>query len=129
MLGPSYQVMEFIMRPFLTFSLQNTRETAQTIKHMHLRRAVSFLKNVKGHKECVPFRRYNGGIGRCAQVGFYTGIFGTKTSSHIFNIYFVLEFVCGICCCHVNFLALPNSSLKVWPCPTRNDRHPVIRIF
>jgi large subunit ribosomal protein L17e len=44
------------------------RETAQAVKHMHLRRAVSFLKNVQEHKECVPYRRFNGGIGRTAQV-------------------------------------------------------------
>ena len=38
---------------------------------MHLRRAVAYLKNVISEKECVPFRRYNGGVGRCAQVGGY----------------------------------------------------------
>ena len=47
---------------------QNTRETAHNIRNMHLRRAVSYLKNVMAEKECVPFRRYNGGVGRCAQV-------------------------------------------------------------
>jgi hypothetical protein len=47
---------------------QNTREAANTIKRMPLKRAVAFLKNVIQHKECVPFRRYNGGVGRCAQV-------------------------------------------------------------
>ncbi|CAH1797529.1 unnamed protein product [Owenia fusiformis] len=51
----------------LRVHFKNTRETAQTIKKMHLRRAVRFLKNVVGHTECVPFRRYNGGVGRCAQ--------------------------------------------------------------
>ena len=35
---------------------------------MPLRRAVRFLKNVVEKKECVPFRRFNGGVGRCAQV-------------------------------------------------------------
>merc|ERR1711894_503376 len=34
---------------------------------MHLRRAVKYLKNVCDKTECIPFRRYNGGIGRCAQ--------------------------------------------------------------
>merc|ERR1711988_1419829 len=34
---------------------------------MHLRRAVAYLKNVTEQKECVPFRRFNGGVGRCAQ--------------------------------------------------------------
>merc|ERR1712071_521564 len=40
---------------------------ANTIKRMPLRRAIAFLKNVIQKKECVPFRRYNGGVGRCAQ--------------------------------------------------------------
>jgi ribosomal protein L22 len=53
---------------------QNTRETAKTIKRMALRRAVQFLKNVQEQKECVPFRRYNGGVGRCAQVSFVSSI-------------------------------------------------------
>lgn len=34
---------------------------------MPLKRAVAYLKNVIEHKECVPFRRFNGGVGRCAQ--------------------------------------------------------------
>lgn len=34
---------------------------------MPLRRAQRFLKNVVEKKECVPFRRFNGGVGRCAQ--------------------------------------------------------------
>merc|ERR1712241_958312 len=46
---------------------KNTRETAHNIKHMYLRRAQTYLKNVAGKKECVPFRRHTGGIGRCAQ--------------------------------------------------------------
>ena len=47
---------------------KNTRETAHNIKGMHLRRSVAYLKNVVNHKECVPFRRYNGSTGRCSQV-------------------------------------------------------------
>jgi ribosomal protein L22 len=38
-----------------------------TLRRMALRRAVRYLKNVIDHKECVPFRRFNGGVGRCAQ--------------------------------------------------------------
>lgn len=34
---------------------------------MTLRRAQKYLKAVIEHKECVPFRRFNGGVGRCAQ--------------------------------------------------------------
>merc|ERR1712165_253145 len=51
----------------LRVHFKNTRETAHNIKHMHLRRAVAYLKNVVDQKECVPFRRFNGGVGRCAQ--------------------------------------------------------------
>merc|ERR1712206_71287 len=51
----------------LRVHFKNTREAANTIKRMPLRRAIAFLKNVISKKECVPFRRYNGGVGRCAQ--------------------------------------------------------------
>ncbi|KAL0270451.1 UNVERIFIED_CONTAM: hypothetical protein PYX00_007863 [Menopon gallinae] len=51
----------------LRVHFKNTREAAQAIKKMTLRRAVRYLKNVIEHKECVPFRRFNGGVGRCAQ--------------------------------------------------------------
>lgn len=53
---------------FFVFSLQNTRETAQAIKRMHLKRAMRYLKNVMERKEIVPFRRFCGGVGRHAQV-------------------------------------------------------------
>jgi len=35
---------------------------------MPLRRAQRYLKNVIAKKEIVPFRRFNGGVGRKAQV-------------------------------------------------------------
>lgn len=50
------------------FGPQNTRETAQAIKGMHIRKANKYLKDVIVKHQCVPFRRYNGGVGRCAQV-------------------------------------------------------------
>lgn len=54
----------------LMFGPQNTRETAQAIKGMHIRKANKYLKDVMVKHQCVPFRRYNGGVGRCAQVRF-----------------------------------------------------------
>uniref|UniRef100_A0AAY4EGM6 Large ribosomal subunit protein uL22 n=1 Tax=Denticeps clupeoides TaxID=299321 RepID=A0AAY4EGM6_9TELE len=51
----------------LSLSCQNTRETAQAIKGMHIRKATKYLKDVVVKRQCVPFRRYNGGVGRCAQ--------------------------------------------------------------
>jgi hypothetical protein len=49
-------------------TLQNTRETAQAVKKMPLGRAKRYLKNVVEKREIVPFRRFNGGVGRHAQV-------------------------------------------------------------
>uniref|UniRef100_A0A8C2MHM8 Large ribosomal subunit protein uL22 n=1 Tax=Cricetulus griseus TaxID=10029 RepID=A0A8C2MHM8_CRIGR len=51
----------------LRVHLKNTRETAQAIKGMHIRKATKYLKDVTLKKQCVLFRRYNGGVGRCAQ--------------------------------------------------------------
>lgn len=68
--------------------LQNTRETAQAVKHMHLRRAIRYLKNVKGKKEIVPFRRFNGGVGRHAQVTYFSSL----------KIY-IANYLLGIGCC------------------------------
>lgn len=53
----------------LRVHFKNTREAAQAIKGMHLRKAISYLNDVKGKKQIIPFRRYNGGVGRKAQVG------------------------------------------------------------
>ncbi|XP_070543026.1 large ribosomal subunit protein uL22-like [Ptychodera flava] len=52
----------------LRVHFKNTRETAQAIKKMHLRKATRYLKDVIAKKQIVPFRRYNGGVGRKAQV-------------------------------------------------------------
>lgn len=64
--------------------LQNTHETARAIKNMALRRAQKYLKNVVEHKECVPFRRFNGGVGRCAQAKQ----FGTTQGMQSFYMYY-----------------------------------------
>merc|ERR1719217_1830403 len=46
---------------------KNTRETAAALKGLSLKRAQQFLKDVLARKDAVPFRRHNGGVGRCAQ--------------------------------------------------------------
>ncbi|ELV10706.1 60S ribosomal protein L17 [Tupaia chinensis] len=51
----------------LPVHFKNTPETAQAIKGVHIRKATKYLKAVTLSKQCVPFRRYNGGVGRCAQ--------------------------------------------------------------
>uniref|UniRef100_A0A8C8ZCS1 Large ribosomal subunit protein uL22 n=1 Tax=Prolemur simus TaxID=1328070 RepID=A0A8C8ZCS1_PROSS len=51
----------------LRVHFKSTRETAQAIKGMHIQKATKCLKDVTLRKQCVPFRQYNGGVGRCAQ--------------------------------------------------------------
>ncbi|XP_047096919.1 60S ribosomal protein L17-like [Schistocerca piceifrons] len=51
----------------LRVHFKNTRETAMALRGRSLRRAVKYLNNVVEKKECVPFRRFNVGVGRCAR--------------------------------------------------------------
>uniref|UniRef100_A0A8C3FAY7 Large ribosomal subunit protein uL22 n=1 Tax=Chrysemys picta bellii TaxID=8478 RepID=A0A8C3FAY7_CHRPI len=51
----------------LQVHFKNTRETIEAIKGMHIRNATKYLKDVTLKKQYVPFCRYNGGVGRCAQ--------------------------------------------------------------
>merc|ERR1719446_2017083 len=46
---------------------KNTHETAQAIKGMELRKAQAYLEDVVEKKQCVPFRKFKGCIGRTAQ--------------------------------------------------------------
>ncbi|KAH0512285.1 60S ribosomal protein L17 [Microtus ochrogaster] len=47
----------------LRVHFKTTRETAQAIKGMHIRKATKYLKDVTLKKQCVPFRLYNGLVG------------------------------------------------------------------
>lgn len=51
----------------LRVHFKNTTETANAIRGLTVKRAMAYLKNVIARKECVPFKRFNGGVGRCAQ--------------------------------------------------------------
>jgi large subunit ribosomal protein L17e len=52
---------------YLRVHFKNTREAASVLRGMPLRKAQTFLNDVCEKKQCVPFRRFNGGVGRCAQ--------------------------------------------------------------
>jgi large subunit ribosomal protein L17e len=52
---------------YLRVHFKNTHETAAVLKGMKLLKAQKYLEDVIEKKQCVPFRRFNGGIGRCAQ--------------------------------------------------------------
>merc|ERR1712140_66053 len=52
---------------YLRVHFKNTHETAQAIKHMHIRKATRYLKDVLEKKQIISFRRFSGGVGRKAQ--------------------------------------------------------------
>merc|ERR1712189_175322 len=51
----------------ISVCLSRTHVKLPMLSKMPLGRALRFLKNVIQKKECVPFRVFNGGVGRCAQ--------------------------------------------------------------
>ncbi|WFD29762.1 60S ribosomal protein L17B [Malassezia sp. CBS 17886] len=52
---------------YLRVHFKNTRETAAAVNGMNLQKAFVYLDNVTEKKQIVPFRRFNGGVGRAAQ--------------------------------------------------------------
>uniref|UniRef100_A0A2K6DGQ1 Large ribosomal subunit protein uL22 n=1 Tax=Macaca nemestrina TaxID=9545 RepID=A0A2K6DGQ1_MACNE len=73
----------------LRVHFKNTRETAQAIKGMHIRKAAKYLKDVTLQKQCVPFRHYNGGVGRCAQAkqwGWTQGRWPKKSAEFLLHM-------------------------------------------
>ncbi|CAF5032951.1 unnamed protein product, partial [Rotaria sp. Silwood1] len=56
---------------YLRVHFKNTRETANALKRMSLRRATRYLKNVLNKKEIIPFKRYNGGVSRKSQTKIF----------------------------------------------------------
>jgi len=56
---------------YLRVHFKNTHETAVAISGLKLKKALAYLNNVKQHKECIPFRRFKGGVGRTAQASVF----------------------------------------------------------
>ncbi|KAM5312125.1 large ribosomal subunit protein uL22-like [Glossophaga mutica] len=64
-------------------------ETAQAIKGMHIRKATKYLKDVTLKKQCVPFHRYSGGVGRYAQAkqwGWTQGRWPKKSAEFLLHM-------------------------------------------
>ena len=55
---------------------KNTRETANALKGMGLKRAQKYLEDVIAHKDIVPFRRFTGGPGHKAQCKRWKAVSG-----------------------------------------------------
>ena len=47
--------------------MQNTRETAFSLRKLPLAKAKRYLEDVLAHKQAIPFRRFCRGVGRTAQ--------------------------------------------------------------
>eukprot|EP00052_Salpingoeca_macrocollata_P030386 m.319344 g.319344 ORF g.319344 m.319344 type:complete len:184 (+) comp23127_c0_seq1:52-603(+) len=74
---------------YLRVHYKNTRETVAAIKGMPLRRAMTFLENVKNKKEIVPFTRHSGGVGRkaqCKQWGHPQGRWPKKSAEFVLSL-------------------------------------------
>ena len=73
----------------LRVHFKNTWETGQAIKGMHICQATKYLKNITLKKQCVPFRRYNSGVGRCAQAkewGWTQGWWPQKSAESLLHM-------------------------------------------
>jgi len=70
---------------YLRVHFKNTREAAQAINGMSLQKAISYLNNVREHKQAVPFRRFNGSIGRTAQGKEFGTDLGNITFSRVLS--------------------------------------------
>ncbi|KAJ2723997.1 60S ribosomal protein L17B [Coemansia sp. Benny D115] len=74
---------------YLRVHFKNTVETANAIKGRKLLNAVSYLKDVQEHKQCVPFRRFHRGIGRTAQAKAFKATLGrwpAKSAHHLLQL-------------------------------------------
>ncbi|KAF9781641.1 60S ribosomal protein L17/L23 [Thelephora terrestris] len=52
---------------YLRTHFKNMREVAAALRGLKLTKAYSYLGDVKEHKQVIPFRRFNGGVGRASQ--------------------------------------------------------------
>ncbi|KAI0031052.1 ribosomal protein L22 [Vararia minispora EC-137] len=52
---------------YLRTHFKNMREVAAALTGLNLAKAYSYLDNVLNHQQVIPFRRFNGGVGRASQ--------------------------------------------------------------
>ena len=56
---------------YLRVHFKNTHEVVKVINGMKLSKAYSYLEQVQERKACIPFRRFNGGVGRTPQASAF----------------------------------------------------------
>jgi large subunit ribosomal protein L17e len=68
---------------------KNTYETARALKGLKLKRAVKYLEDVLEHKDCIPYRRFTGHVGRTTQAklhGVTQGRFPEKSVRYVIQL-------------------------------------------
>ena len=72
----------------LRVHFKNTREVTHAIRGMSLKRAKAYLTAVIAHKEAIPFCRFNGGVGRSAQIktGSTQGRWPEKSCRYVLDL-------------------------------------------
>lgn len=43
---------------------KNTYETARLVRGMKVKKAIKYMEDVLEHKQCIPYRRFTGHVGR-----------------------------------------------------------------
>ena len=65
---------------------KNTYETARLVRGMKLKKAIKYMEDVLEHKQCIPYRRFTGHVGRTTQAkihGVTQGRFPEKSVRHV----------------------------------------------
>ena len=65
---------------------KNTYETARAVKGLNLKRAIKYLEDVLEHRDCIPYRRFTGHVGRTTQAkhhGVTQGRFPEKSVRYV----------------------------------------------
>ena len=68
---------------------KTTYETARAVKGLKLKRALKYLEDVLEHRDCIPYRRFTGHVGRTTQAklhGVTQGRFPEKSVRHVIQL-------------------------------------------
>ena len=68
---------------------KNTYETARAVKGLKLKRALKYLEDVLEHRDCIPYRRFTGHVGRTTQAklhGVTQGRFPEKSVRYVMQL-------------------------------------------
>ncbi|ORY92579.1 hypothetical protein BCR35DRAFT_285925 [Leucosporidium creatinivorum] len=74
---------------YLRVHYKNTRETAAALHNLELSQAITYLEDVQAHRQCIPFRRHNGAVGRTAQAkkhGVVQGRWPVKSAKFLLGL-------------------------------------------